>query len=225
MKISNRTKSILKNFSTINSGIKIETGKQIKTISHMKNILAVAGVDEEFPVTFSIYNLPEFLGASSLFEGPDFNFGNSSVVISESGSNLQYHYASDGMVTTPDKLITMPECEIRFSLDEETLSELQKASSVLGVNDLALESDGSTTKLIVRDKKNASSNHFGIAVVDELSSGVPYLMNFKIENLKILPGTYTVSVSSKGISHFDLDFLGENVQYYIALEPDSKYGN
>ena len=46
-------------------------------------------------------------------------------------------------------------------------------------------------------------------------------MNFKIENLKILDGNYEVFVSSKGISNFknkDVD-----LEYFIALEPDSKY--
>ena len=52
MKISNDTRNVLKNFSTINSGIKVQSGKQLQTISNMKNILAVATVDEEFPQDF-----------------------------------------------------------------------------------------------------------------------------------------------------------------------------
>ena len=62
MKISNDTKDVLKNFSTINSGIRVKTGNKLETISNMKNILAVATVAEDFPQDFSIYNLPEFLG-------------------------------------------------------------------------------------------------------------------------------------------------------------------
>ena len=48
MKISSETKAILKNFATINSGIKVDSGNQLKTISNMKNILAVANVPETF---------------------------------------------------------------------------------------------------------------------------------------------------------------------------------
>ena len=74
MKISNDTRNIFKNFSTINSGIRVKSGNKLETISQMKNILAVATVDESFPQDFSIYNLPEFLGATSLMTDPDFQF-------------------------------------------------------------------------------------------------------------------------------------------------------
>ena len=77
MKISDNTKDVLKNFSTINSGIRVKEGNKLETISNMKNILAVATVSESFPTNFSIYNLPEFLGATSLLEDPEFEFGES----------------------------------------------------------------------------------------------------------------------------------------------------
>ena len=53
-------------------------------------------------------------------------------------------------------------------------------------------------------------------------NGTSYEMYFKMENLKLLKGDYTVDISSKNISHFshkDLD-----LEYWIALEPDSTYG-
>ena len=42
----------------------------------MKNILAVASIPEAFDKDFSIYNLNEFLGATSLLDNPDFDFEN-----------------------------------------------------------------------------------------------------------------------------------------------------
>ena len=219
MKISNDTRNIFKNFSTINSGIRVKSGNKLETISQMKNILAVATVNESFPQDFSIYNLPEFLGATSLLDDPDFQFGDSSLTVADNNSSLAYFYASEGMVTAPDKMITMPDAEIVIDISSTLLSELQKAASVLGVNDLILSSDGTTIKLEVTDKKNTTSNTFS-RIVGE-GNGVSYTMNFKIENLKVLDGNYEVSVSSKGISHFknkDVD-----LEYFIALEPDSKY--
>ena len=109
MKISNDTRNILKNFSTINSGIRVKTGNKVETISNMKNILAVATVDESFPQDFSIYNLPEFLGATSLLDDPEFTFGDASLTVADDNSSLAYFYASEGMVVAPDKMITMPE--------------------------------------------------------------------------------------------------------------------
>mgnify|MGYP003326703168 FL=1 len=220
MKISNNTRDVLKNFSTINSGIRVKTGNKLETISNMKNILAIATVSEEFPQDFSIYNLPEFLGATSLLEDPDFQFNDTSLSITDSNSAMNYFFASEGMVTAPDKMITMPNAEITFDLSSTLLNDLNKAASVLGVNDLVLKSDGSTITLQVTDKKNTTSNTFS-RIVGE-GDGNVYNMNFKIENLKVLDGNYTVSVSSKGISHFNNKDI--DLEYFIALEPDSKYG-
>jgi hypothetical protein len=164
--------------------------------------------------------LPEFLGATSLMEDPEFQFGDVSLTVADENSSLAYFYASEGMVTAPDKMITMPESEIEFNVSSQLLSDLNKAASVLGVNDLILDSDGTKVTLTVKDKKNPTSNQFS-RIVGE-GDGSSYTMNFKIENLKILDGNYTVSVSSKGISHFvnkDID-----LEYFIALEPDSKFG-
>lgn len=220
MKISDNTRDVLKNFSTINSGIRVKTGNKLETISNMKNILAVATVSEEFPQDFSIYNLPEFLGATSLLEDPDFQFNDTSLSITDNNSAMNYFFASEGMVTAPDKMITMPNAEITFDLSSTLLNDLNKAASVLGVNDLVLKSDGSTITLEVTDKKNTTSNTFS-RIVGE-GDGNVYNMNFKIENLKVLDGNYTVSVSSKGISHFNNKDI--DLEYFIALEPDSKYG-
>jgi hypothetical protein len=197
----------------------VKEGNKLETISNMKNILAVATINENFPKEFSIYNLNEFLGATSLMEDPEFQFGDASLTIADNNSAMSYFYASDGMVTSPEKMITMPDAEIKFDISSQLLSDLNKAASVLGVNDLVLESDGTKMTLTVKDKKNATSNTFS-RIVGE-GNGVKFTFNFKIENLKILDGNYEVFVSSKGISNFknkDVD-----LEYFIALEPDSKY--
>ena len=219
MKISTNTRDVLKNFSTINSGIRVKQGNKIETISNMKNILAVATISEEFPKNFAIYNLPEFLGATSLLEDPDFQFNDASLSIADDSSSLSYFYASEGMVVAPDKIITMPDADISFDISTQLLSDLNKAASVLGVNDLVLESDGTKVTLTVKDKKNTTSNTFSRTVGE--GNGDTYTMYFKIENLKVLEGSYAVQVSSKGISHFQNKDI--ELEYFIALEPDSKF--
>ncbi|SVC11703.1 uncharacterized protein METZ01_LOCUS264557, partial [marine metagenome] len=137
----------------------------------------------------------------------------------DADTSLTYFYASEGMVTTVDKMITMPDSEINIDLSSTLLTELQKAASVLGVNDLIMTSDGTKINMQVTDKKNPTSNTFS-RIVGE-GNGSTFTMNFKIENLKVLDGNYSVAVSSKGISHFknkDVD-----LEYFIALEPDSSY--
>ena len=219
MKISNETKDVLKNFSTINPGIKVDAGNKLQTISNMKNILAVATVPEQFPQGFSVYNLPEFLGATSLFEDPEFQFNDSAMTIADDNSSMSYFYASEGMVTSPEKMITMPEAEVNFDMSSTLLSDLQKASSVLGVNDLVLESTGGNVQFTVKDKKNSTTNTFSRMVKE--GDGASFSMNFKIENLKVLAGNYSVSVSSKGISNWKNKDV--ELEYFIALEPDSTY--
>ena len=159
MKISNDTRNVLKNFSTINQGIRVKTGNKLETISNMKNILAVATITEDFPQDFSIYNLPEFLGATSLLEDPEFEFNDSSLSITDDNSAMNYFFASEGMVTAPDKMITMPESEITFNLSSTLLTDLNKAASVLGVNDLILKSDGTTVSLEVTIRRTLPLTH------------------------------------------------------------------
>ena len=61
MKLTSKTISILKNFSTINQNLMVKTGNALSTMSAMKNIVAQAEVTEKFPQDFAIYDLNEFL--------------------------------------------------------------------------------------------------------------------------------------------------------------------
>ena len=227
MNLSNETVSVLKNFATINQNLVIKTGSSISTMSAMKNIVASAEVKEDFPTEFAIYDLNDFLGALSLFEKPDLDFNDDFVVMTEDGSAskaLKYWYSDPSVVTTVTKEITMPECEVNFSFANDLLSNVQKAAAVIGVPDMVLEGmDSSIALLKVTDKKNATANDYAVKVDinNEDGKNLPYKFWFKVENLKLLSGTYDVAVSSKNISHF----VNANVdiQYWIALEPESKY--
>ncbi|BCU93630.1 MAG: hypothetical protein CM15mV2_2590 [uncultured marine virus] len=45
--------------------------------------------------------------------------------------------------------------------------------------------------------------------------------NFRVENIKLLPGSYDVEISKQLLAKFtNSDY---NLDYYIALEPDSSY--
>ena len=218
MKLSNETVSVLKNFSTINQNLVIKSGNKIATMSAMKNIVAKAEVLEEFPQTFAIYDLNEFLSAISLFSKPELEFENDFVMITEEGTSksLKYWYSDPSVVTTPTKDITMPECEVKFNLSSDTLAMVTKAAAVIGAPDMALESGS----LKVTDKKNATANNYALDL-DVNSESENYKFWFKVENLKLIQGSYDVQVSSKNISHFKNS--AGNVEYFIALEPESAY--
>jgi hypothetical protein len=218
MKLSSQTINVLKNFSTINQNLVIKEGSDIATMSAMKNIVAKAKVEESFTKEFAIYDLNEFLSALSLFGTPNLDFQNDFVVITEEGSSksLKYWYSDPSVVTTPTKDITMPSNEVKFDFSSDSLAEITRAASVIGAPDMVLENG----KLRVTDKKNTTANDYATEL-DVPESDVDYKFWFKVENLKLLPGSYSVEVSSKNISKFTNNNV--DIEYFIALEPESSY--
>lgn len=222
MKLSDETIAILKNFSSINQSIIVGEGNTLRTISVMKNILAEAEVAEVFPKTFAIYDLNEFLNGLSLHDKYTLDFSNDTyVVIREGKRRVNYHFADpEVIVAPPDKKLALPSQDVCFQLDHSQLLQLIKAASVYKLPDLSVIGDDGTISLVVRDKKNDSSNIFSVDVGD---TDVDFCFNFKVENTnKILPGNYDVVVSKKLLA----EFTGQknNIHYWIALEPDSTFG-
>jgi len=221
MKLSDKTLSLLKNFSTINQSILFKQGKKLRTISVMKNILAEATVEEELPKDFGIYDLNQFLNGMGLHQSPELDFENDGhVVIREGRMRSKYFFADPSVIITPpEKEITLPTEDVKFELSTQQLDKLLKAAGIYQLPDLAVIGEAGVVKLLVRDKKNDTSNDFSVIVGE---TDKQFSFNFKIENIKILPGTYEVVVSQKLLSKFtnkDCD-----LQYYIALEPDSTFG-
>ena len=106
-----------------------------------------------------------------------------------------------------------------FELSTEQLAKLLKAAAIYQLPDVAVVGGEGVVKVLVRDKKNDTSNSFSIIVGE---ADKEFSLNFKVENIKILPGTYNVVVSSKLLSRFSSK--NHDLVYYIALEPDSTIG-
>ena len=221
MKLSDKTLTLLKNFSSINQSILFKKGSSLKTISVMKNILAEATIEEDLPTDFGIYDLNQFLNGLGLHQNPDLDFENQGhVVIREGKSRTKYFFADPNVIVTPpDKEITLPSEDVSFELSTSQLDKLLKAAAIYQLPDLAVVGGDGVVKIVVRDKKNDTSNDFSIVVGETEST---FSFNFKVENIKILPGTYDVVVSQKLLSRFTCrDY---DLTYYIALEPDSTFG-
>ena len=221
MKLSDNTLSLLKNFSTINQSILFKAGNKLRTISVMKNILAEATISEEFPKEFGIYDLNQFLNGMGLHQSPELNFENDGyVVIKEGKMKSKYVFAdSNVIITPPDKPLNLPSEDVTFELSTEQLDKLLKAAAVYQLPDISAVGENGVVNLVVRDKKNDNSNVFSITVGETEST---FAFNFKVENIKILPGTYEVVVSQKLLSRFSSK--NHDLTYYIALEPDSTFG-
>ena len=221
MKLSDKTVSLLKNFSTINQSILFKKGSSLRTISVMKNILAEATVDEDFPKDFGIYDLNQFLNGLSLHQDPELDFTNESYVrISEGKMRSNYFFSDPNVIIVPpEKEISLPSIDVSFELKTQQLDRLLKAAAVYQLPDLSVDGEAGVVKLVVRDKKNDTSNDFSILVGETDNE---FSFNFKVENIKILPGTYEVSISKKLLSEFTSK--DRSLKYFIALEPDSKFG-
>ena len=221
MKLSEKTISLLENFSSINQSILVKKGSKLRTISVMKNILAEAEVDENFERDFGIYDLPQFLNGVNLMKDPDLDLKNETYMIIREGKSTKVKFAfadPEVIVTPPEKGIKLPSNDVTFQLDSIQLGKLLKASSIYQLPDLSAVGDGQDITLVVSDRKNDNSNEYTI-VVGKTDETFEFL--FKIENIKLIPGSYDVAISKKNLAKFTNS--NYNLDYFIALEPDSKY--
>ena len=225
--LSQKTLDVLKNFSTINSSIVFRKGSTVRTISNAENILAKFTGEEVFPTDFAIYDLSQFLRGIDLFNDPQLEFTSTDFVSIRGGRQSAKYYFSDPEITlksAPEKNVNFPGSDIEFSLSEEDLVALQKASLVYGLPDLTIQSEEGldTIKLIVRDKENDTSNTYDITLAGCCTG--TYSLDVKIDNIRLITneskhvkGDYSVKVSKALISEWTN--TDTDLTYYIALEP------
>ena len=219
MFLSSETVSVLKNLSTINQSALIKTGKKLRSMSVMKNILVEADITEEFTRDVAIYDLNQFLNCLSLIPGAEIHLNDNSIEITDGTNSVDYRYSDPSVITSPpEKELQLPSEDVCVVLSEEHLDTVKKAAAVLQIPDVSLIGDGETIYLTVRDKKNSGSNSYRIAVGE---TGDTFQFNLKVENLKILPGDYDVIISAKNLAKFTSH--SRAVVYYIAVEPDSTF--
>lgn len=219
MNLTSDTINVLKNFSDINQNILVKPGNKIQTISTMKNILAEAEVSEKFEDEFAIYDLPEFLRSVELFEKPELKFnGGTNVKISQASQSIKYFFADKSVIVSPSKGINMPDKHVTFTLKKDDFARLMKGTTTLNLPDVAVTGDGKIVKMIATDKKNKSSNEVSTTIGE---SDIKFNAYFKSENFKMIPDDYDVAISKAKISSFISK--AKQVQYWIALEPDSEF--
>lgn len=224
MQLSNDTINVLKNFGAINQGILFKKGKVLKTMSSGKNILAEVTIKEDIPTEFGIYDLNKFLSVVSLHkDNPTFEFGDKEVKIvgNKGRSKMKYRFCEPTMIVTPpEKQFVMPEAEIKFTFSSEDFDWVLRAASVLSSPHIAIESDGKKISIVTLDLQNDSAHTDALEIAE--GNGNKFKMIFKTENLtKVMPGSYEIAISSKGVSHFK----NKNVplQYFISTEAGSKF--
>lgn len=220
MKLSVKTFQLLKNFSSINQSIYFTQGNKIRTISPMKTIMAEAEVQEMFPRDFGIYDLNQFLGVLSLFEDPDLDFDTHYLTISsEDKAKSDYFYADKSMIVVPpEKQLELPDTPINFTVSDKVIKGVLQAANVLQLPEIVVKGDGDNISIRAMNTKNTTSNsfHYNVGVTSK-----EFDMVFKVENLKLLLGSYDITISSKGISQFVS--TDGNLSYTIVNEASSSF--
>jgi len=219
MHLSAETVSILKNLSTINQSILIKPGKELNSMSVMKNILVKATIQEDFAKVVAIYDLNQFLNCLSLIPGAEIKLGSSSITLTDGKTSIDYRYSDPSVIAAPpDKELKLPSEDVCVTLTEDQLESVKKAAAVLQIPDVSLIGNGERIYLTVRDKKNSGSNSYKIDVGETVDV---FQFNMKVENLKLIAGDYDVIISAKNLAFFSNH--GRPVSYYVAMEPDSTF--
>lgn len=221
MKLSQKTISLLKNFATINPSIVFEEGTRLRTISEIKNVLADADIEENIPATFGIYDLNKFLGVVSNFDEPVLDIQDKYVNVTGEGSRqkFKFFFSDPANLTAPKADLNLPGEDITFELSASDLSAIKRAAQTLGAKDLVIEpTDNDELNLTITDLKDNTANSSTLTIPGAYSKD-----SFKIiintDNLKMIPGDYSVAISGKILTKFASD----DVTYYIAVEHTSKY--
>ena len=162
-----------------------------------------------------MYDLNQFLSVHGLHKDSELSFDDSNVIFGSGRNSTKYRKtAKEMIVTPPEKEITLPSVDCSFTLTDEDYSNIMKAASVLSSPHIAVESDGESVQIVAFDANDNSAHTNSIQVGE--GNGKKYKIVFKTENIKLIPGTYDVKISFKGIGHFQN--TTNDIQYWIAFE-------
>lgn len=217
MKISTETIKVLQNFAGINNNVRIRPGSELTTISPQKNIFVKAAVAETFPQDFCVYDLNSLLSLLTLMEDQDIDFGTASLKISKDHGEFEFFYADESVIIAPEAGKSIPvDNHYQFKMTSTDVLMLNKAAAIVGAKFVSVVSKGGKTVLSVGDPKTASSNSYK-RTLD--GSEHDFNCRLAIENFKVMPDAYTVTISKKKFFHFKHDTRA--LEYWLAMEPDS----
>ena len=215
MKLSENTVTVLKNFATINSGIVVKPGNKLRTISANKAILAEATVEETFPHEFGIYDLNKSLGLLSMNKNDnEVEILQNFLVFKSLGTIRQRFTAANLILSPPNKNINIPSYDVKFTLNADTLSWIFNVASILKCPNVVVTNEDGKIAISAMDVKGEIVDD--AKVVLDAETELKFQATLKIENLKVVPGEYTVEISSAGVSKFHNET--RNLTYWIAIE-------
>lgn len=222
MKLSENTLAVLKNFVNINSNIEFKKGTKLATIAPTKTVLAKANITDDFPQDFCIHDLNQFLSIFNINKDCEIDFDDKHVVFKSGRTKTWYRTAAKNtIVAAPDKELKLPSIDVTFTLSADDLSSVLKNANLLQSKHVTISSDGEKIIINTCDEEDDSAHVASTEIAD--GNGKKFKAVFLTENLKMMPGSYDVSISFQGLSQFKSS--NGDIEYWIAIEAKhSKFG-
>ncbi|HHX8464602.1 TPA: hypothetical protein ACVO0H_001162 [Vibrio diabolicus] len=225
MKLKQSTLDAIKHLGKINRELIIHEGKQLRTQDNLNKAVAYIDIKDEFPRTFGVYNVEEFLNSIKLVHDAELTFEDTHVLITNKEDiELVYQYANIEFLTEAPEKVNFPYVDpqshdedfINFSIDYDAIEQVIKACKTLGLGHIRFysESESETIYISAYDKSGSKKHTFKIPLEKFDSKRVVEAV-FHLDRLTIIPkGDYSVSIHTAGISQFKND----NHTYYLAPE-------
>ncbi len=224
MKLSDTTRSILKNFTGINEGIVFVPGNVQKTIDTNMTIMATATFEEKFPAKAPIVELAKLLQNIDAFDSHNISFVKNKIEISDD-SNTRYYscaYGSEKVIKTPpDRTLPLENAKNPIEITKDQLSSLIKFSSINNLPYISFVGDSNGTYAMSWDPGSAGSNSndeyskFKLTL-DKQPVSDSWKETFKAERLlKVLLSNYKIKFVT---GHFGIFESEHKVTYTIASE-------
>jgi len=222
-KLSDKTKKILANFSTINPSLLFNAGKELRTISQDKDILAVAEIEENIPQQFGINDLSKFLSILSTFKDPTIELKEEHAVITAEGKGeYHYRYVDPSFILSPcDNQIKISDPITTFKLGANDLVELTKIMSISKHPEMAFVADGEKLSVQAVDTRDVVKDNYIKELQEEKKT---FRFDIKFEKVRVLlPTEYEVMIAKTEGGGWACLFKNTNMNYYMAPEDTSKW--
>ena len=211
MKFSKETLALLKNFASINTNIVFKQGDTVSTISNLKNIFAKATIKESIPNEFAIYDLNSLLAMLTLIENQDVEFGDKCLTVTSSSGRFEFYYSNPEIVTGAPSGEIQHTSVYKFKMTAEDAQMLMKAAAILQLPNLTFAGEDNKITVKAHNAKDPSADIYKVELGDiEKDCN----LTFRVDNIKLLPGDYTVKSSGKQFGEFKAD----DVTYWVAAE-------
>jgi hypothetical protein len=221
MKFTDETIQIMQAMGAMNEHLVINGGDKISSLSERRNRMMEVHLNDSFPVPFALHSLSGFLRQLSLFDEPEFEFGENSMIITDQfGAKSDYFYSNKEDLVYMRK--ELPELTIahEFRLPAVALDKVLRAAAANKVEDIAFVGEDGGVFIKALDKENPK-RVFSVRLGDTDQQFEVFLKHGKKNKLTLMPLSYIVRLSDNGLIKLTGLFGEKNdikVTYIMAAE-------